>query len=102
MKITERDFSSQVEDLLRLYGWRWSHFRPARTKDGWVTALSGDKGFPDYVAVKEARVLFIELKSEKGQLSEEQWEWLYDLRDSMVEAYVWRPSDFDKIVGILE
>jgi len=102
VKITERDFSSQVEDLLRLYGWRWSHFRPARTKDGWVTALSGDKGFPDYVAVKEARVLFIELKSEKGQLSEEQWEWLYDLRDSMVEAYVWRPSDFDKIVGILE
>ena len=58
--MTERDFSSAVEATLSLLGWRWSHFRAARTRHGWRTPLSGDQGFPDIVAVRDERLAFIE------------------------------------------
>jgi len=110
--ITERDFSSAVEDLFKLFGWRFSHFRPARTEKGWRTAITGDRGFPDYVAVRNARLVFIELKSEKGRLTEAQAEWLELLRQCQrerlrhmevpnIEVYLWKPSMFEEIVGVL-
>lgn len=101
--ITEKDFSKQVEALLGIFAWRWCHFRPARTEHGWRTAITGDRGFVDYVAVKEGRVIFIELKSEKGRVSTEQQEWLDNLgRCPEVECYLFRPSDFAKIAERLQ
>lgn len=38
------------------------------------------KGFPDLVMAKRNRVVFAELKSEKGPVSEDQEEWLTVLR----------------------
>lgn len=107
--ITEEQFSGQVEDLLKLYGWRWCHFRPAITEKGWRTALSGDKGLPDIIAVRPPRLIFAELKSEDGRLSPEQKEWLKDLDicrqatpfHKAHEVYLWRPSDYDEIEEIL-
>jgi len=104
VSITEKDFSRQVEDLLNIFGWHWCHFRPARTQKGWRTALSGDKGFPDYIAVKSSRLLIFELKSEKGKVSLAQQEWLDALGnvgDKDVQVYLWRPRDFDRIVKVL-
>ena len=125
LTISEKDFSRQVEDLLKTFHWRWCHFRPARTERGWRTALSGHQGFPDYIATKGNRLLFAELKSEKGKLSPEQELWIDSLRECVrhitlepvqvgkmtmpphgklvpsFEVYVWRPSDFDEIVEIL-
>jgi Holliday junction resolvase len=130
MNITEKQFATQVEDLLELYGWHWTHFRPAMLKDGkWRTAISGHMGFPDYVAVRGIRLLFIELKSDKGKLSPEQQEWLDKLEEAKVhftnqplivkdgkatmdinktrysetpEVYVFRPMDFEKMTNILK
>jgi len=101
--ITEKQFSEQVEDLLKTFHWRWCHFRPARTMKGWRTSLSGDKGFPDYIAARPPRLLIFELKSDKGRLSSEQKEWLYILQQlpAPVECYLFRPSDFETIVEIL-
>src|SRR5256885_11723762 len=77
--VTERDFERGVLETLRLFGWRFTHFRPAKTEKGWRTPLSGDAGFPDIVAVRSNRVIWIELKAEKGRLSDEQGHWLAPL-----------------------
>jgi len=111
--ITEEQFSQQVEDLLNIGGWRWCHFRPAQTEKGWRTALSGHKGFPDYIATRDSRLLIFELKSVRGKLSPDQEAWLESLRGCrraylrsgetlFFEVYLWRPKDFDEIVQILE
>lgn len=98
---TERDFGKQVEDLLNLFGWRWCHFRPARTEQGWRTALSGYRGFPDYIAVKGNSLLIAELKGDKGKVTLQQQEWLSALRACGQEVYVWRPGDIEEIARIL-
>jgi hypothetical protein len=105
--ISEAAFSTRVEDLLDLYKWRWCHFKTSKEQSGrWSTAMRGHKGFPDYVAVRVetsgCRVLFIELKSEKGIVSKEQRIWIDILQASQNEVYVWRPSDFDNIAKVLE
>ena len=104
-RITEKQFSQQVEDLLTLFGWQWCHFRPARTEHGWRTAISGKQGFPDYIAVRSSRILIFELKSEKGKVKPAQQEWLDALRlVPCVEVFLWRASDetFDEIVEVLK
>ena len=106
LSISEKDFSTQVEYLLDLFDWRWCHFRPARTEDGWTTALSGFMGFPDYIAVKESlrkqRLLFFELKSEKGKLTKNQNDWLEALKKSgYCEVYLFRPSNAERLAEIL-
>lgn len=103
IKESENDFSHTIEDLLTRFGWQWVHSRPARTIDGWRTALSGMQGFPDYFAVKGKRALAIELKSDTGELSPEQYFWLVDLTEAGIECYLWQPKDdFNEIVAILK
>jgi len=102
LTITEAAFSLQVEDMLKLFGWRWCHFRPAWSAKGYRTPIKGYKGFPDYVAVRNGVCLFIELKSEKGILSDDQKEWL-DMLSKVpgLGVFIWRPSDFDEMAAIL-
>jgi hypothetical protein len=96
-RVLEKDFQKAVTDALNALGWRWHHSRPARTSKGWRTALSGDAGYPDITAVRRDRILFIELKAEKGRLSEEQGVWLADLGAAGAETHCWRPSDWPAI-----
>ena len=98
---TERDFGKQVEDLLDLFGWRWCHFRPARTEQGWRTAISGYEGFPDYIAARGNRLLIAEIKSDKGKLTDQQRHWLDALWECGQEVYLWRPADFEEIARVL-
>ena len=102
IKLSEKDFSHTVEDLLDLFHWQWSHSRPARTKYGWTTALSGKKGEPDYRALRPPRYLLLELKTEEGKLTPEQQEWA-DLLLACpgIEYHLFRPSDYERIVEIL-
>lgn len=93
--ITEKQFATQVESLLSIFQWRWCHFRPARTKHGWTTAMSGHPGFPDYIAVKGERLLAVEIKSEKGKVTPEQMAWLDAFQEAGAETFLWRPSDSD-------
>lgn len=57
-------------------------------------------GFPDQVLVRD-RVIFAELKREKGAVTTAQREWLDGLAAAGAEVYVWRPSDLDEIGRIL-
>lgn len=60
-------------------------------------------GFPDLVLVHPGhhRVIFAELKSEKGKLTAEQAGWIADLRDCGLEVYVWRPVDLPQVDYVL-
>lgn len=116
----EDQFLRDVGALLTLNGWRWCHFRPARRKHGrWETAIVGDKGFPDIVAVRPHRLLFIELKGigkdgRRGQLTPDQEEWIalleaVRLADDIgptinpgVEVYSWWPTDLSQITAALK
>jgi len=120
--MNEAELAKGVEDLLTIFHWTWMHQRPAKTDKGWRTALTGTQGFPDYVAVRKGRLIFIELKSDTGKLSVWQETWLGELRECMkfgaivnskgrvkihekmipsFEVYVWRPSDYDQIIELL-
>ena len=59
-------------------------------------------GFVDVVMVRGERLIFTELKSDKGKLTAYQQEWIDALKLTGAEVYVWHPEDFNKIVGILQ
>jgi hypothetical protein len=109
--ISEKQFQAKVIDLLHLYKYRVAHFLPAVNLRGqWRTPVAVDgKGFPDLVAVRPdagdgkriGRVLFIELKSERGRLTKEQVEWMRDLGSAGAETYVWKPQDWASIRDII-
>ena len=93
-KVNETDFSTQIVDLFKLFGYKYYHTHDSRRSVA---------GFPDYVAVKGSRVLFIELKKEKGTLSPEQVVWGEILSKCPgVEYYIWRPSQADEVEAILK
>ena len=136
MELKESDFASWFEDLLDTYGYRWMHPRPGRVKRGgrdvYETDYTGHKGFPDYVICHEQkrRLLFVELKSEKGKMSPDQQLWFDTLKECVkmitlepvpavgnkpvrydkwlgqvipsFEVYVWRPSDRGDIEEVLK
>ena len=92
--IREKDFLEQVRELARYEGWLSYHtYRSTRS----------EPGFPDLVLVRPPRLIFAELKTEKGRVTPAQWLWLDVLgRSNEVEAYLWRPSDWDRIVKTLK
>lgn len=98
-RVTEKQFSQQVVDLAKLFGWR--HYRT------WLP-IHSPAGFPDLVLVKPPRLIFAELKSADGKTTPKQDEWLADLGAVAATAewenigvYVWRPDDLDDIARIL-
>lgn len=105
--MTENEFQAQIIDLAHCYGWRCAHFRsvPVRRKDGsyyYQTPVQADgAGFPDLVLCKGKRLIFAELKSPRGVLSDAQRDWMAALMETGAEWYVWKPCDFDMIHSIL-
>lgn len=100
----ERQFQQQVIELAQLLGYRVAHFRPALRQSGrWATPVAANgAGFPDLVLVGRGRVIFVELKSERGRLTPAQSEWRDALIAAHAEWYCWRPSDWQQIVEILQ
>ena len=47
-------------------------------------------------------IIFAELKSAIGKLSERQQRWINTIIEAGGEAYVWRPSDLEQIKAILK
>ena len=93
--MSEKDLQRGVIEMAHLYGWMVAHFRPAMNERGqWRTAVAGDgAGFPDLVLVGEPGVLFVELKSAKGRLSDAQKGWIAAL-EPHVDVMVWRPAEW--------
>jgi hypothetical protein len=104
MKISERQFQAALIELAKWHGWKVFHPLPAQNSRGsWRTAQAGDIGFPDLVLVHPERgVIFAELKTAIGKLSDAQNDWLLALYAAGAEAYVWRPRDIDYIKDRLQ
>ncbi len=106
LPISEKDFLKQVIDAGHLFGWLAVHFRHALQRDGkYLTPVQADAaGFPDLILVHpiQKRIIWAELKSEKGRVSDKQFEWIKALaKAGQKEVFVWKPSDFDDVVDIL-
>ena len=84
---TEKQFQAKIIEVARIYGWCVYHTFDSRRSE---------KGFPDLVLVRE-RVLFRELKTEKGRLTAYQIAWGKRLMDAGSDFAVWRPSMLDEI-----
>lgn len=75
--------------LAKLRGWVWYHTHDSRRSPA---------GFPDLVLVRGRRLVFAELKREGEKPTAEQQRWLDALAATgAVEAYLWRPSDWEEI-----
>lgn len=100
----EKDWQRDVIRLARTLGWKVAHFRPAQTSKGWRTAVAADgAGFPDLVLVSpiRKRVVFLELKRERGKVSDRQAEWIRDLHAAGAEVYVARPRHLEALAYVL-
>jgi hypothetical protein len=89
--LTEKQWQSQVVDLGKMLGWRLYHPYDSRRSN---------PGYPDLTLVRD-RIVFLELKTEKGKLSEPQRDWLTALRRAGGEAYVVRPSQLQDLADVL-
>lgn len=95
--MTEAALQKAVIDTARLLGWKVAHFHDSRrqVRPGVFVGDRDAAGFPDLVLVRGGRLLFVELKAEKGRLSPEQDAWIAALQDSRrCGVAVFRPSDW--------
>ncbi len=100
--MTEEQFQRQVVDLARIRNWSDMHIRAGRTLDGWRVPVSGSlaKGWPDLVLVRRDRIVFAEIKTDRGRVTAEQAAVIETLSRA-AEAYIWRPRDWDEIDRVL-
>lgn len=89
----ERDFQERVVTHLRFNGWRVYAVPDSRR--------ASMAGYPDLTCwnPKQHRLMFCELKREKGRVSEAQKIVLAELA-AITETYLWKPSDWNDIVRI--
>jgi VRR-NUC domain len=90
---SERQFMAAVIEYATLVGWRVYHTHDARRSAA---------GFPDLTLVRNDRLAFVELKTEKGRVRPAQAEWLAALeRCGACDVHVWRPADWPAIEATL-
>ena len=96
--MSEDEFKSRVIDTAKHHGWRVHHTRPARTTQGWRTPVEGHAGLPDLVLARDGLVILAELKSDTGDVSDDQGLWLEAAGPS---GRLWRPADWLEILAEL-
>ncbi len=110
---SEKAFQRAVVEYARLAGWKVYHIHDSRRSES---------GFPDLVLARRGRVIFAELKTEKGRVKPEQREWLTQLNGeealgldatrvlaayatggsvTRVLVFLWRPSSWPEIEAVL-
>lgn len=82
---SEIDLQTHILLLARHLGFLAYHTHDSRRSE---------KGFPDLVLVKEGRLIFAELKRQKGTYGPGQEDWLKALDSTCAEVYTWRPLDW--------
>ena len=89
----EKHFQGSIVSAARQLGWRAYHTYDSRRSA---------PGFPDLVLVRGRRIVYAELKSERGVMSAAQYQWLRDLVCAGQDVFLWRPSDWDAILAELQ
>jgi len=93
--VSEKKWQDLVLAVAKARGWLCYHTHDSRRSE---------PGFPDLTMVRGnpnghgTQLVFAELKSMSGQLSQEQQVWLERLsRVPGVRCFVWRPGDLDEV-----
>jgi len=86
--MTEKDFQSLIVQYAKKQGWLIFHDYDSRRNI---------PGFPDLVMVRGDKVLFRELKTLKGKLTEPQKQWAARLKKADADYAVWRPNQMQTI-----
>lgn len=89
---TEAAFQATVTEMAERLGWISVHF---------PNAIINPSGWPDLTLIKGRRVIFAELKTERGKLGPKQQERIEELKFIGAEVYVWRPSMLDEVEATL-
>ena len=92
MVITEKQLSDNIVNLARMLGWLVH-------RDPTWRATGTDPGYPDLTLVaRDGRIIFAELKTDKGKLTDAQEDWGRALTNYQanfgVNYYLWRPSNW--------
>ena len=95
--VKEDDFLAAVTELATLTGWLVYHTYDSRRSQA---------GFPDLVLARADKLIFAELKTNKGVIRAAQVTWLDTLgtlanKQPDVEVYLWRPKDWAAIEALL-
>jgi hypothetical protein len=94
-EMTEKEWDAQLfnskKGVATMTGWTSYHTLRSR---------GSQPGFPDRTLYRD-RVIFAELKAERGKPTERQIEWLTGLAGAGAEVYLWQPGDLDEIGLIL-
>ena len=91
--MTESELREQVVNLAHFMGWRVFSLPIAKTRRPVKDAV----GYPDLTLAKRGRVIWIELKTENGILTDTQLDWF----TALPECHVVRPSDLDSLARML-
>ena len=89
----EKDFQQTVIQLAKLRGFEFVYHT-------WRSDHS-PAGFPDLILLKEGRLVVIELKVGKNNLSPEQYFWLLEFSKVTEDVYVWWDTDWDELEKVL-
>ena len=92
-----KEFMPAVVELAKTCGWRVYHTHDSRKSEA---------GFPDLVMVRDGTLVFVELKSRAGIVTDEQHLWMLALREveqstswcspgaRRVFVHIWRPEQW--------
>lgn len=84
-EVTHAELQASIIQLATLKG--YEHFHNLHPE-------GSDPGWPDLVLCKPPRLIFLELKTERGKLTEAQRGWLLRLKACNQECYLLRPTDW--------
>ncbi len=91
MKTGEKEIRGQVKDYLRWKGWFVFHV---------LQGLGSYPGISDLIAIKNGRVVFIELKTARGRQGEKQKEFQADIEAAGGEYLIVRNIEDLQEVGM--
>jgi len=97
-QMSEATLQARVIARAKSRGWRVQHVgKGIATFDSNgdpIFVTTGNAGWPDLTLVRAgSRLVFVELKSQDGSVSPEQWEWIGLLNECGTRAIIIRPSD---------
>lgn len=82
---SEQQFQDTIIALLKMLGLKYYHpYRSTSSVEGWL----------DLTIVGRRGVIFRELKTATGKVTDEQSRWVAALREAGQDADVWRPVDW--------
>jgi hypothetical protein len=92
-EVSEKQLMEAIRHYAKLRGYLTYHTYDSRRSD---------PGFPDLICVRGEAAWALELKTEKGRVTEDQKAWIDALNDvEEVRALIVRPSQLDEIINLM-